>query len=47
MANVRRAQLMLVECGVNAGPIQYPFYAPGGEFRVTDPDGYVLMVTHT
>lgn len=37
----------LIEAGVEAGPIQHPFYAPGGEFRVTDPDGYVLMVTHS
>lgn len=33
--------------GVAAGPIEYPFYAPRGEFRVADPDGYVVMVTHT
>jgi uncharacterized glyoxalase superfamily protein PhnB len=38
---------MLVESGVNAGPITHPFYAPRGEFRIADPDGYVLMVTHT
>jgi hypothetical protein len=25
----------------------YPFYAPRGEFRLTDPDGYTLMITHT
>jgi hypothetical protein len=37
----------LVGAGVEAGPIKKPFYAPRGEFRVTDPDGYVLMVTHT
>ncbi|HEV8611093.1 MAG TPA: hypothetical protein VGS98_13640 [Thermoanaerobaculia bacterium] len=37
----------LQEAGVAVGPIQYPFYAPCGEFRVTDPDGYVLMITHT
>jgi hypothetical protein len=37
----------LVEDGVNAGSIDYPFYAPRGEFRLTDPDGYVTMVTHT
>ena len=37
----------LIEGGVDPGPIQHPFYAPRGEFRVTDPDGYVLMVTHT
>lgn len=37
----------LLEAGVEAGVVQYPFYAPRGEFRVTDPDGWVLMVTHT
>jgi len=30
-----------------AGPIQYPFYSPRGEFRIQDSDGYVIMVTHT
>jgi catechol 2,3-dioxygenase-like lactoylglutathione lyase family enzyme len=33
--------------GVGVGDIKYPFFAPRGEFRVTDPDGYVLMITHT
>jgi predicted enzyme related to lactoylglutathione lyase len=33
--------------GVAVGPIAYPFYAPRGEFSVTDPDGYALMITHT
>ncbi|MCU1245586.1 MAG: hypothetical protein JWN02_1496 [Acidobacteria bacterium] len=33
--------------GVACGPIEYPFYAERGEFRLTDPDGYVLMITHT
>ena len=37
----------LEAAGVSVGPIEYPFYAPRGEFRVTDPDGYVLMITHT
>jgi catechol 2,3-dioxygenase-like lactoylglutathione lyase family enzyme len=37
----------LVAQGIEAGPIQYPFYAPRGEFRIQDPDGYVIMVTHT
>ena len=37
----------LVESGVEAGPMRHPFWAPRGEFRVEDPDGYVLMVTHT
>jgi catechol 2,3-dioxygenase-like lactoylglutathione lyase family enzyme len=33
--------------GVPVGPIEHPFYAPRGEFRVHDPDGYGLMITHT
>lgn len=37
----------LLARGVAAGEIRHPFYAPRGEFRVVDPDGYVLMVTHT
>ena len=37
----------LLESGVEAGTVQYPFYAPRGGFRVTDPDGYALMITHT
>jgi catechol 2,3-dioxygenase-like lactoylglutathione lyase family enzyme len=37
----------LQEAGVPVGAIEYPFYAPRGEFRVHDPDGYVLMITHT
>jgi uncharacterized glyoxalase superfamily protein PhnB len=40
-----RAQL--ADRGVEVGAVSYPFYAPKGEFRVTDPDGYVLMVSHT
>ncbi|MGH9321732.1 MAG: VOC family protein [Vicinamibacteria bacterium] len=38
---------LLIQAGVDAGSIEHPFYAPRGEFRVIDPDGYVLMVTHT
>jgi hypothetical protein len=33
--------------GVEVSAITYPFYAQRGEFRATDPDGYVLMITHT
>ena len=33
--------------GIEASSIEYPFYAPRGEFRIQDPDGYVIMVTHT
>ena len=30
--------------GIPCSEIHRPFYAPEGEFRVTDPDGYCLMV---
>ena len=33
--------------GVAVGAMAHPFYCPKGEFRVTDPDGYFLMLTHT
>jgi catechol 2,3-dioxygenase-like lactoylglutathione lyase family enzyme len=45
--NVAAAHASLTESGLNPGPITTPFYAPRGEFKVTDPDGYVLMITHT
>lgn len=37
----------LLRARVEAGPIRTPFYAPRGEFEIRDPDGYVVMVTHT
>jgi catechol 2,3-dioxygenase-like lactoylglutathione lyase family enzyme len=37
----------LSKAGLNPGPITTPFYAPRGEFKVSDPDGYVFMITHT
>jgi catechol 2,3-dioxygenase-like lactoylglutathione lyase family enzyme len=40
-------QKQLLEDGLEAGEVTYPFYAPRGEFRVIDPDGYTLMVSHT
>jgi predicted enzyme related to lactoylglutathione lyase len=40
-----RAQLLAD--GLPVGEMQFPFYCPKGEFRLTDPDGYVLMLTHT
>jgi hypothetical protein len=45
--DVAAAHTELARAGVAAGAIGYPFYSPRGEFRVEDPDGYVLMVTHT
>ena len=34
----------LRDAGIVVGAIEYPFYMPAGEFRVVDPDGYVLLV---
>jgi catechol 2,3-dioxygenase-like lactoylglutathione lyase family enzyme len=34
----------LVQGGLDVGPIARPFYNPGGEFRLADPDGYVVYV---
>ncbi len=33
--------------GLAVGPIETPFFSPRGEFRLTDPDGYALLVAHT
>jgi len=46
-SDVAATRKALLQNGVSAGEISLPFYAPHGEFRVEDPDGYVLMVTHT
>ncbi|HEY3582137.1 MAG TPA: VOC family protein [Pyrinomonadaceae bacterium] len=45
--DIKTAHAALTEAGLNPGPITTPFYAPRGEFQLTDPDGYVLMLTHT
>ncbi len=45
--DVPATRTALSETGLDPGPMAYPFYAPKGEFRLVDPDGYVLMITHT
>jgi catechol 2,3-dioxygenase-like lactoylglutathione lyase family enzyme len=45
--DVAATRAQLAAAGVEVGEIKYPFFAPRGEFRVVDPDGYVIMVTHT
>lgn len=45
--DVAAAHKELAEAGLNPGRITTPFYAPRGEFQLNDPDGYVVMVTHT
>lgn len=42
--NIVRTRDALLELGHSAGEIAYPFYMPGGECRLEDPDGYVLML---
>jgi len=42
--DIRAMRADLQAAGVHAGPIQFPFYAAPGEFRLEDPDGYVVMV---
>jgi catechol 2,3-dioxygenase-like lactoylglutathione lyase family enzyme len=37
----------LADAGLEPGPITKPFYNPEGEFRLADPDGHVVMVTHS
>jgi catechol 2,3-dioxygenase-like lactoylglutathione lyase family enzyme len=41
------ARASLVEADLKPGEIATPFYAPQGEFELVDPDGYIVMVSHT
>ena len=45
--DVAAARMSLIEAGLSPGEITTPFYAPLGEFELVDPDGYVIMVTHS
>jgi predicted enzyme related to lactoylglutathione lyase len=45
--DVLAARKSLIESGLKPSGITRPFYAPGGEFELIDPDGYVIMITHT
>lgn len=42
--DVRASHAALVRLGHGPGPIRHPPHMPGGEFRLEDPDGYVLML---
>mgnify|MGYP003579955983 CR=1 FL=1 len=42
--DIVQARAALVARGHAPGEIRYPFYMPDGEFRLEDPDGYVLML---
>lgn len=45
--DVQAMHAALAGAGIGVGAVAFPFYCPRGEFRVVDPDGYALMVTHT
>jgi len=42
--DVEASHAAWAEVGLEVGPIARPFYNPGGEFRLEDPDGYVIYV---
>jgi catechol 2,3-dioxygenase-like lactoylglutathione lyase family enzyme len=42
--DVAATHAALTAAGMDAGPVARPFYNPGGEFRLVDPDGYVVYV---
>ena len=42
--DVRLLHDELAAAGVEVGEIEHPFYMPAGEFRTSDPDGYVLLI---
>lgn len=42
--SIEQTHAALTEAGHSPGEIKYPFYMPGGECRLEDPDGYVLML---
>jgi predicted enzyme related to lactoylglutathione lyase len=45
-ADVAAMRASLAEAGLEPGEITKPFFNPEGEFRLVDPDGYVVLVTH-
>jgi hypothetical protein len=45
--DVAAAHSQLAAKEIDVGEITYPFYSPKGQFRVKDPDGYDISVSHT
>jgi len=35
----------LIDRGISVGEVKYPFWSPGGEFSLRDPDGWMWVVT--
>lgn len=46
-ADLEALRTRLIAAGLHAGEIRYPEYLPKGEFRLHDPDGYVLMIAQS
>lgn len=42
--DIQQTHAALAGLGHAPGEVKHPFYMPGGEFRLEDPDGYVLML---
>ena len=42
--DIEQTRYALMQLGHSPGVITYPFYMPGGECRLEDPDGYVLIL---
>lgn len=45
--DVKAMHAHVTALGIEATAIRSPFYAPGGEFGISDPDGYGIWITHT
>jgi len=45
-ANVAEYREGLKDQGVAVGELKFPFFSPRGEFRVDDPDGHALLISH-
>jgi len=46
VSDVEAKHKEIVAAGVKPGPVEKPFFRPRGHFRIDDPDGYVINVTH-
>ena len=42
--DVQATHSELAAAGIEVGPVTTPFYNPGGEFRIVDPDGYAIWI---
>ena len=45
VSDMKTYRQSLIERGVQVGEVKHPFWSPGGEFRIDDPDGWTWFVT--